>query len=316
MASHLVGLKGLHWGQELSLSQETTLGRESSNAISCDGDSSVSRKHAVIVASGAGFSIHDLGSANGTFVNGVRIAGPTMLNPGDEIGIGGQSYRFEAEPAAIPQARPVEVSRGEQAAQFPRGTERIYGDSSGDLRGCSLPRIDLPDMSGCLRILLLMLLAFLALALIAGLLFLLSMGVGALGGLAGGHKSSTSSSSGGGAPPSSQGEQQKSTNGIYIRTVRVVSNWRRPSGGTGPGILVGWDNQTDKTVHKIWAKVTALDAQGNVLGTAADVLIYDGKSVLAGGTHDDSPIAGDGFDVPPGTQGTPASAKVEVTNYE
>ena len=45
----------------------------------------ISRYHAVIERDGAGYTIADLGSANGTHVNDQRIAGPTALHPGDVI---------------------------------------------------------------------------------------------------------------------------------------------------------------------------------------------------------------------------------------
>jgi pSer/pThr/pTyr-binding forkhead associated (FHA) protein len=39
--------------------------------------------------------VEDLGSTNGTFVNGQRIAGPQPLQPGDVIAIGTSTWRFE-----------------------------------------------------------------------------------------------------------------------------------------------------------------------------------------------------------------------------
>jgi pSer/pThr/pTyr-binding forkhead associated (FHA) protein len=41
--------------------------------------------------------LNDLGSTNGSSLNGRRIAGPEVLKPGDEIEIGTSALRFELE---------------------------------------------------------------------------------------------------------------------------------------------------------------------------------------------------------------------------
>ncbi len=71
---------------------EYSIGREPDNAISLAQDTRVSRYHAKIVVSPAGTQIADLGSTNGTSVNGQRIASPAALRPGDKVEIG--SARF------------------------------------------------------------------------------------------------------------------------------------------------------------------------------------------------------------------------------
>ena len=45
-----------------------------------------------LVALGDAWQIEDLGSSNGTYVNGVRVRGPVVVRPGDRIGLG--SYTF------------------------------------------------------------------------------------------------------------------------------------------------------------------------------------------------------------------------------
>ncbi len=49
----------------------------------------ISRRHAAISRAGQGYILEDLGSHNGTAVNGQRIAGPWKLNDGDQIELGG-----------------------------------------------------------------------------------------------------------------------------------------------------------------------------------------------------------------------------------
>jgi len=70
---------------------ETTIGRSPDCGIFLD-DVTVSRKHAVVLQSGAELRIEDLGSLNGTFVNRRRIDAATQLESGDEVQIG--KYRL------------------------------------------------------------------------------------------------------------------------------------------------------------------------------------------------------------------------------
>ena len=58
-------------------------------------DPNVSRNHAEIRPSGDGFLLVDMGSTNGTKVNGVRIT-QHLLEDGDEITFGNTRMRFEA----------------------------------------------------------------------------------------------------------------------------------------------------------------------------------------------------------------------------
>jgi pSer/pThr/pTyr-binding forkhead associated (FHA) protein len=65
----------------------TTVGRHPHSDIFLD-DVTVSRKHAEFARSGTGFSVKDVGSLNGTYVNRSRIDVPTELQTGDEVQIG------------------------------------------------------------------------------------------------------------------------------------------------------------------------------------------------------------------------------------
>jgi hypothetical protein len=67
--------------------RELKIGRLPLNDIIID-DVSVSREHATLIISGDEFSIRDLGSSNGTFVNGMRINGVTRLKRNDILKVG------------------------------------------------------------------------------------------------------------------------------------------------------------------------------------------------------------------------------------
>jgi serine phosphatase RsbU (regulator of sigma subunit) len=62
-----------------------SLGRSVSNELCFPEDVGLSRQHMALERDGDGWSVCDLGSKNGTFVNGVRVAGRTSLRPGDRI---------------------------------------------------------------------------------------------------------------------------------------------------------------------------------------------------------------------------------------
>jgi serine phosphatase RsbU (regulator of sigma subunit)/pSer/pThr/pTyr-binding forkhead associated (FHA) protein len=65
-----------------------TVGRSETNQFACPDDNRLSRQHLVLEREGADWILVDLGSKNGTFVNGVRISGKTQLHPGDRIAAG------------------------------------------------------------------------------------------------------------------------------------------------------------------------------------------------------------------------------------
>ncbi len=75
---------------------DLTIGRDTTNEIVIN-DAEVSRKHARIVLQGGGFVLEDLGSTNGTFVDGQRLMGPHGLRPGELVMLGENiSLSFEA----------------------------------------------------------------------------------------------------------------------------------------------------------------------------------------------------------------------------
>jgi len=67
---------------------ETSLGRSAQNDIQIDGDTTLGRAHAKIVENNGHFRLHDLGSVNGTSLNGRRLRQPSLLEADDEILLG------------------------------------------------------------------------------------------------------------------------------------------------------------------------------------------------------------------------------------
>ena len=82
---------------------QMTIGRDSTNEITIN-DAEISRRHARLTFQGGKYVLEDLGSTNGTFVNGQRLAGPRVLKAGEVVSFGEQIVLvFEAstfDPAA------------------------------------------------------------------------------------------------------------------------------------------------------------------------------------------------------------------------
>lgn len=89
----LVALDGPIAGQRFPIGpQETIIGREGQILLSFD--ASASRRHASIFQAGNSAIVRDLGSTNGTLVNGVKVTEMT-LRPGDTVKIGVTTFRLE-----------------------------------------------------------------------------------------------------------------------------------------------------------------------------------------------------------------------------
>ncbi len=66
----------------------TTVGKAAENDVALDEDPTASHLHAILERFPAGWCVTDLGSSNGTWVNGERIWASRRLRPGDEIRVG------------------------------------------------------------------------------------------------------------------------------------------------------------------------------------------------------------------------------------
>lgn len=122
MASLLV-LEGPHAGSQLELGAETTLGRSPTCDLVID-DANVSRRHAQILIEGAAATLVDLGSRNGSFLNGVRVSGRAELKPGDRVQVGPLALVFDPDPlrvfvAPAPTAPPLAVFEAPQISEAP-----------------------------------------------------------------------------------------------------------------------------------------------------------------------------------------------------
>lgn len=81
-------------GTKIKLNEENYIGRGPENRIQIL-DNYTSQKHSRLTLNKGQFWIEDLGSKNGTFVDGVRIEKPVTLINGDLFKVGGVSFKFE-----------------------------------------------------------------------------------------------------------------------------------------------------------------------------------------------------------------------------
>jgi pSer/pThr/pTyr-binding forkhead associated (FHA) protein len=89
-------------------SERTTVGKAPENDVVLDDDPTASRLHAVLERFPAGWCVSDLGSSNGTWVNGERIWAARRLRNGDEVRIGQTRLIFRDPLGAIGQQTEVE----------------------------------------------------------------------------------------------------------------------------------------------------------------------------------------------------------------
>ena len=76
-----------------------TIGRETGNEIVIE-DPEVSRRHATLTRQGTTYLLEDIGSTNGTYVNGKRVTAPVLLTNGDMIGLADTVVLAVQAPAA------------------------------------------------------------------------------------------------------------------------------------------------------------------------------------------------------------------------
>jgi hypothetical protein len=72
-----------------------SIGRASGSGLRLN-HASVSRQHATLRGTGTGWTLRDLGSSNGTWVNGLRVTESVRVRPGDHVSFGAMAFRLAA----------------------------------------------------------------------------------------------------------------------------------------------------------------------------------------------------------------------------
>lgn len=104
----LMVIEGNASGQQIPVDDELIIGRTGSEDGRLADDPELSRQHARFIRQGDAWVIEDLGSMNGTFVNGNRLAAPHRLSDGDQIEVGGT--RMVTQLSAPPPSPEPEAS--------------------------------------------------------------------------------------------------------------------------------------------------------------------------------------------------------------
>jgi phosphoserine phosphatase RsbU/P len=120
----LIILKGPNAGREFELSQDSmVIGRQTDSAI-CLESQAVSRHHACIIRQDVNFFVEDLGSSNGTYVNGSRIRERVALTENDTLQLGPYLFGLRLPPVSVASEEPV-VIKGQVSASA--SDHSLYG---------------------------------------------------------------------------------------------------------------------------------------------------------------------------------------------
>ena len=103
---------------EYPLGESNVIGRSTTASVRL-GDREVSRKHSQIDRAGEGYVLSDLGSSNGTFLNGKRLVAPAALSDGDEVVVGTSRMEFRLTSGPV----------------RPKNAEIVHTGSTGELEG-------------------------------------------------------------------------------------------------------------------------------------------------------------------------------------
>ncbi|REJ82030.1 MAG: NHLP family bacteriocin export ABC transporter peptidase/permease/ATPase subunit [Acidobacteria bacterium] len=108
-------LRPRHDAETVTLTGSTLIGRDEAAGVQIL-HGTVSRRHALLEPAGKGYSVQDLGSSNGTQVNGVRIHQVTMLGSGDVVRFGEIEFVFELveQAPAETEAPPAEAQPSDE----------------------------------------------------------------------------------------------------------------------------------------------------------------------------------------------------------
>ena len=125
---------GSRQGVRVEVARELLIGRAVDGEGRLDGDPGVSRWHARVSRSPTGgLLVEDVGSANGTYVNGTRLSGPRELSIGDTIRIGATEIQVEPQDTQVQRADaqvvPPPPADADRSGQGPYDGTLLYGRS-------------------------------------------------------------------------------------------------------------------------------------------------------------------------------------------
>jgi class 3 adenylate cyclase len=129
--ANLMIVAGEEAGRSIVIDRETSVGRDVGVDLILP-DPEISRRHAVFRRSGDVLEVEDLGSLNGTWVNGARITGRVQLAPDDTIKLGTTHLRVLAPTPPEPEPPPPEPEPTAATAESGVGKHDLLGAPSED----------------------------------------------------------------------------------------------------------------------------------------------------------------------------------------
>ena len=137
LQAELKVMEGKHQGKSVPLNvKQFLVGREADCHLRPNSDL-VSRHHCVFLVDDYTVRIRDLGSTNGTYVNGERIQGQVVLQPGDAVQIGKLAFQlvvYQPAPVSVPAGVP-DIEPGMPAASDAETVDNVLdsGDTSAEV---------------------------------------------------------------------------------------------------------------------------------------------------------------------------------------
>jgi pSer/pThr/pTyr-binding forkhead associated (FHA) protein len=120
--AHLVITSGQLEGRRIEVAKELVVGREDVDVVIDDAE--LSRRHFAIRPVAGGLEVEDLGSRNGTRVDGTRIDGPTRVRDGAKLTVGMTTFAIEVPVAAPAGETRAHASQGTVLGQAPARPQR------------------------------------------------------------------------------------------------------------------------------------------------------------------------------------------------
>lgn len=111
--------------REIPLKPEMTFGRQAENDVQLT-EGHASRRHARLLVQSDGIWLEDLGSANGTFINGTRLTGKARLNPGDRLRFDVEEFDFRVPAATFATDEGKTVYREAGSASVDAQSSGLY----------------------------------------------------------------------------------------------------------------------------------------------------------------------------------------------
>jgi hypothetical protein len=144
-ASRLIAERvlGLEPGSAHDIGDGVLLGRGKAASIRL-ADRLASARHARVAPDGDGIILEDLGSTNGTFLNGVQLSAPAALQSGDHIRLGESEFVFESAPRPAPPLPPAPAEAETSVVLEASGADGADGATGAQASSAAVPLLATP----------------------------------------------------------------------------------------------------------------------------------------------------------------------------